>query len=93
MSTKTCIVNTFYRAKKTLGNDDRYVFYSRRKTVSTMLEQAGVFENVAIDILGHEKSATLNRLSRSIPYRDAHTSCLWTGSTQPRQHQDDDTPS
>nr|RDS94676.1 hypothetical protein DWF04_18535 [Cereibacter sphaeroides f. sp. denitrificans] len=32
-----------------------YVFHSIRKTVATKLENAGVAENVAADILGHEK--------------------------------------
>jgi len=41
--------------KTKLGFDSRYVFHSIRKTVSTLLEQAGVPEGVAADILGHEK--------------------------------------
>ena len=36
------------------------MFHSLRKTVATQLEQAGVLENVASDILGHEKAATLS---------------------------------
>ena len=50
----------FGRTKTALGYDGRYVFHSLRKTVATMLEQAGVLENVASDILGHEKAATLS---------------------------------
>jgi integrase len=36
-------------------HDDSHVFHSVRKTVGTLLENAGVTENVASDILGHEK--------------------------------------
>ena len=50
----------FGRTKAALGYDGRYVFHSVRKTVATRLEQAGVLENVASDILGHEKTATLS---------------------------------
>ena len=50
----------FGRTKTGLGYDGRYVFHSLRKTVATRLEQAGVLENVASDILGHEKAATLS---------------------------------
>lgn len=45
----------FGRLKTSLGFDDRYVFHSLRKTVTTELENAGVPENVAADIVGHEK--------------------------------------
>ena len=45
----------FGRIKKSLGFDSRYVFHSIRKTVTTLLEQAGVPEGVAADIVGHEK--------------------------------------
>ena len=50
----------FGRTKTALGYDERYVFHSLRKTVATQLEQAGILENVASDILGHEKAATLS---------------------------------
>lgn len=45
----------FGRLKTKLGYSDRYVFHSIRKTVVTMLENAGVSENLAADIVGHEK--------------------------------------
>jgi integrase len=45
----------FGRLKRSLGFPDVQVFHSIRKTVSTMLEQAGVAENVAADTLGHDK--------------------------------------
>jgi len=32
-----------------------HVFHSIRKTVSTQLEQAGVAEGIAADIVGHDK--------------------------------------
>ncbi|NKF73030.1 hypothetical protein GO294_00272 [Ralstonia solanacearum] len=45
----------FGRLKTSLGYSDLHVFHSIRKTVGTRLENAGVPENVAADILGHEK--------------------------------------
>ncbi len=45
----------FGRLKKELGFGPELVFHSLRKTVTTNLEQAGVIEGVAADILGHEK--------------------------------------
>lgn len=45
----------FGRLKKSAGFGEEYVYHSIRKTVATMLENAGVSENVAADILGHEK--------------------------------------
>lgn len=41
--------------KNSLGYDRRYVFHSIRKTVITIMENAGVPENVAADIVGHDK--------------------------------------
>lgn len=45
----------FGRLKKKNGFDGSFVFHSVRKTVTTLLENAGVPENVAADIVGHEK--------------------------------------
>lgn len=45
----------FGRLKSSLGFDHRFVFHSLRKTVTTELENAGVPENVAADIVGHDK--------------------------------------
>ncbi|MBV7378811.1 tyrosine-type recombinase/integrase [Maritimibacter sp. DP4N28-5] len=45
----------FGRLKRSHGFDSHFVFHSIRKTVATMLENAGVPEGVAADILGHEK--------------------------------------
>jgi len=46
----------FGRLKTDMGFKGRdKVFHSIRKTVGTLLEQAGVVEGVASDILGHEK--------------------------------------
>jgi integrase len=45
----------FGRLKTSMGFGPRHVFHSIRKTVSTLLENAGVPENVAADILGHDK--------------------------------------
>jgi integrase len=45
----------FGRLKKKSGYSERYVFHSIRKTFTTMLENADVSENLAADIVGHEK--------------------------------------
>ena len=45
----------FGRLKEALGFGERYVFHSIRKTVTTLLEQAGVAEGITADIVGHEK--------------------------------------
>ena|SRR5579872_3591111 len=41
--------------KRALGFGGQHVFHSIRKTVATLLEDAGVAENIAADILGHDK--------------------------------------
>lgn len=46
----------FGRLKKGLGFGHQHVFHSIRKTVVTILENAGVPENVVADIVGHEKT-------------------------------------
>ncbi len=46
----------YTRLKKAMGFDDRHVFHSIRKTVVTILENAGAPENVVADIVGHEKT-------------------------------------
>ena len=46
----------FGRLKTELGFGPEFVFHSVRKTVATILENAGVPENVSADILGHEKT-------------------------------------
>jgi integrase len=45
----------FGRLKTKQKFSTRYVFHSIRKTFTTMLENAGVGENLAADIVGHEK--------------------------------------
>lgn len=46
----------FGRLKAALGYGEQHVFHSLRKTVVTlMVEDAGVSENLAADIVGHEK--------------------------------------
>ena len=46
----------FGRLKTKLGfKKGVHVFHSIRKTVSTLLDQAGVTESIAADIMGHEK--------------------------------------
>jgi len=45
----------FGRLKTAMGYTSRYVFHSIRKTFTTLLENAGVNENITADIVGHEK--------------------------------------
>lgn len=45
----------FGRLKDGMGFSSTQVFHSIRKTVATLLENAGVPENVAADIIGHDK--------------------------------------
>ncbi|MBE7185478.1 MAG: tyrosine-type recombinase/integrase [Methylobacterium mesophilicum] len=45
----------FGRLKSNMEFGETYVFHSIRKTVTTMLENASVPENVTADIVGHEK--------------------------------------
>jgi len=45
----------FGRLKTALGYGPQHVFHSLRKTLVTLLEDAGVSENLAADIVGHEK--------------------------------------
>ena len=45
----------FGHLKKKLGHGTGFVFHSIRKTFTTELERAGVAENIAADIVGHEK--------------------------------------
>ena len=45
----------FGRLKKSLGFPNKKVFHSIRKTLVTLLENAGISENLAADIVGHEK--------------------------------------
>ncbi len=49
------MVSRFRRLKNSLDFDKRYVFHSIRKTVVTILENAGVAEGVVADIVGHKK--------------------------------------
>ena len=51
----TGLSRRFGRLKSSLGYGSELVFHSLRKTVTTKLEQAGVSEGIAADILGHEK--------------------------------------
>lgn len=45
----------FGRLKTALGFPEKKVFHSIRKTVVTMMENAGISENLAADIVGHDK--------------------------------------
>jgi integrase len=51
----SAISKRFGRLKTTLGYGANQVFHSFRHTATTMLEQAGVRENIVMDIMGHEK--------------------------------------
>jgi integrase len=45
----------FGRLKAAMGYGPQHVFHSLRKTLVTLLEDSGVSENLAADIVGHEK--------------------------------------
>lgn len=45
----------FGRLKTALGFPEAYTFHSLRATLITLLENAGISENLAADIVGHEK--------------------------------------
>lgn len=45
----------FGRLKKALGYSNLYTFHSFRSTVITLLENEGISENLAADIVGHKK--------------------------------------
>lgn len=45
----------FGRLKSEMKFGSRHVFHSIRKTITTLMENAGVPENVAADIIGHDK--------------------------------------
>jgi integrase len=51
----SAISKKFGRLKAKLGYGPNQVFHSFRHTTMTMLEQAGVRENIAMDIVGHGK--------------------------------------
>ncbi|TGV20137.1 hypothetical protein E5N72_08640 [Pseudoalteromonas sp. MEBiC 03607] len=51
----SAIGKRFGRLKRSLGYDERYVFHSLRKTLSTLLERLGLHHNQAAEITGHEK--------------------------------------
>ncbi len=46
----------FSKLKSAMGFGSQHVFHSLRKTVVTILENAGAPENVVADIVGHEKT-------------------------------------
>ncbi len=53
----SAISKRFGRLKSKLGYGRAQVFHSFRHTVITLFEQAGVDENIAMDIVGHEKKS------------------------------------
>lgn len=54
-SRSDAIGKRFGRLKNALGFQKLKVFHSIRKTVTTMLENAGISENLTADIIGHDK--------------------------------------
>jgi len=46
----------FGRLKKKLGFGASHVFHSIRKTVTTQMENGGIAEGIAADVVGHEKA-------------------------------------
>jgi len=55
MERSSAISKRFGRLKTRLGYGQNQVFHSFRHTAMTMFEQADVPENIAMDIVGHEK--------------------------------------
>ena len=55
MERSSAISKRFGRLKTKLGYGQNQVFHSFRHTAMTMFEQADVPENIAMDIVGHEK--------------------------------------
>jgi integrase len=51
----SAISKRFGKLKKKLGYGPTQVFHSFRHTAITLFEQSGVSENVAMDVVGHEK--------------------------------------
>lgn len=54
-SRSDAIGKRFGRLKTAIGHPPLKVFHSIRKTVTTMLENAGITENLTADIIGHDK--------------------------------------
>lgn len=67
-SRSDAIGKRFGRLKAKMGFPSLKVFHSIRKTVTTMLENAGVTENLTADIIGHDKP----RLTYGL-YSDGHS--------------------
>lgn len=67
-SRSDAIGKRFGRLKTSMGFSSLKVFHSIRKTVTTMLENAGVTENLTADIIGHDKP----RLTYGL-YSDGHS--------------------
>ena len=60
-----------------MGCEPQHVFHSIRKTVVTILENAGVAENIVADIVGHEKTTmTFGRIKQEI-YDDEYGLDAW----------------
>ena len=55
MVRSSAISKRFGRFKTRLGYGQNQVFHSFKHTAMTMFEQADVPENIAMDIVGHEK--------------------------------------
>lgn len=67
-SRSDAIGKRFGRLKTSLGYPSLKVFHSIRKTVTTLLENAGVTENLTADIIGHDKP----RITYGL-YSDGHS--------------------
>lgn len=67
-SRSDAIGKRFGRLKTAMGHSPLKVFHSIRKTVTTMLENAGVTENLTADIIGHDKP----RITYGL-YSDGHS--------------------
>jgi integrase len=65
----------FGRLKTALGFSESFNFHSLRKTVATLLENAGVNENLAADIVGHEKPRITYRVRVTMGSVPGHIRC------------------
>ena len=54
-SRTAALATRFSRLKRSMGFGTQHNFHSIRRTVSTLLENAGVREGIAADIIGHAK--------------------------------------
>ena len=96
MERSSAISKRFGRLKTRLGYGQNQVFHSFRHTAMTMFEQADIPENIAMDIVGHEKpnitfghysgGTSMEQRYKAIcesinfPFHNIPASSLWKGT-------------